>query len=115
MEQNVPQVKARNVYGSFVREIAEINCERGEVRWIQSPDASFPEREEANRGFVDARGACFGPKEMDAKPGDDEEKIDAGKGEVDNVTGDLRQPRLPATERSLLRNARGSSPRRSGR
>ena len=42
---------------------------------------------------------------MDAKPGDDEEKIDAGKREVHYVTGDLGQPRLPATERSLFRNA----------
>ena len=32
---------------------------------------------------------------------DHEEKIDAGKREVDDVTGDLREPCLPATKRGL--------------
>lgn len=105
VEQNVPQVKARDVNGSFVGEVNKIQRERGEVRRIQSPDASFPESEEANLRFVDARGACFRPEEMDTKPGDDEEKINAGKREVDYVTSDLGQPRLPTTERRLFRDA----------
>src|SRR6185503_19296739 len=101
MEQNVPQVKAGDVNGSLVCEIAEIQRERGEVRRVQSPDASLPESEKTDRGFVDTRGAGFRPEKMNAKPGDDEEKIDAGKREVDYITGDLRQPCLPATERGL--------------
>lgn len=43
VKEDVPQVKTGDVNGRFVCEIDQIQRERGEVRRIQSPNASFPE------------------------------------------------------------------------
>jgi len=104
VKQNVPDVKARDVHRSFVCEIAQVNRERGEVGRVQAADASFPEGEEVDYGFLDTGGARFGPEQVDAKPGDDEEEIDSGEREVNDVSRDLRQPRLPSTHCSARRN-----------
>ncbi len=82
VKQNVPNVKACDFYRSFICEVAQVQRERGEIRRIQSADASFPKREEVNYGFVDTGGASFGPEQVNAKTGDDEEEIYSGEREM---------------------------------
>jgi hypothetical protein len=90
MKHNVPDVEAVDGNGRFVREIAEIQCERDKVRRIEPPDAPFPKREEIDYRLLDTGCARLGPVKVNTKTGDDEEEIYAGKREVNDVGSDLR-------------------------
>ena len=95
MKQNVPEVKTRDMYWSFIGEVAQVNRECGEVRRVQPADASFPEGEEINFWFLFSGCARFRSVQVDAESREDKEEIDSGKREVNNVSRDLRQPRFP--------------------
>jgi hypothetical protein len=96
VKQHISEIRACDVNGSFVRYVTEINREGGEVGRVQSPDASLPESKEVNRGVENAGGSGFGPIQVDTEPGDDKEEIYSGKCEMNNETGNLREPRFPA-------------------
>ena len=90
MKHNVPHVKACDLNRRFVREVAEIQDQRGDIRRVQAADSPFPEGEEIDYRRLHPRRARFGPKEMDTKPGDNKEKVYAGIREMNYVAGDLR-------------------------
>src|SRR6185436_646228 len=85
MKQHVPQVKAGHMNGSFVCGVTEIERERGKVRRVQAPDSSLPEGEEVDYRFLNTGGASLGPEQVNTKTGDDEEKVNAGECEVDDI------------------------------
>src|SRR6185369_5977238 len=67
----------------------------------QATHSPLPEREEVDHRLLNTGGASLSPEEVDTKSGDDEEKIDSGIREVNDILRDLRQPPLPAPERRL--------------
>ena len=92
--------------GCFVREDTQIKCECSDVGRVQSLDSSFPEIEKVDHWFVNTGRACSGPKQVDTKPGDNEEKINAGVSEMNDVTGDFGQPPFPTGGRGPWRDAK---------